>query len=344
MAGNSFGETFRITSFGESHGAAMGVVIDGCPAGVAWDNELLAAELDRRRPGRTAIDSARAEMDEPHVLSGVFEGKTLGTPIAVVVHNKDARPGDYDKIKAEPRQGHADDVWVEKYGHADHRGGGRTSGRETVSRVIGGAVAKMVIGAVSPATTVLGFSRQIGPIGLADEELSGVERFVGTTDLDTLTARFPHQEKAAAIEKLLTEAKETGNSYGGVAEVWVDGPPAGLGQPVFDKLKADLAKAMLSVGATTAFELGAGFAATAAEGSAFHRLPDQGGYGGVRGGISTGERIVFRVHFKPTSSVLDVAKKGRHDPCIVPRAIPVLEAMTHLVIVDHILRARADAV
>ncbi len=342
MAGNGFGEIFRITSFGESHGAAMGVVIDGCPAGLAWDDKLLVAELDRRRPGRTAIDSTRAEMDEPQVLSGVFDGKTLGTPIAVIVNNKDARSGDYDSVKAEPRQGHADDVWVKKYGHADHRGGGRSSGRETLSRVIGGAVAQMVIGGVSPSTTVLGFSRQIGPIELGDDELSGVERFLGTNDLDALTARFPHSEKAGLIEQLLVEAKENGNSFGGIAEVWVEAPPAGLGQPVFDKLKADLAKATLSVGATTAFELGAGFGATNAEGSEFHRRTDQGGYGGVRGGISTGERIVFRVHFKPTSSVLEVAKKGRHDPCIVPRAIPVLEAMTNLVLADHILRARAD--
>jgi chorismate synthase len=342
MAGNSFGETFRITSFGESHGAAMGVVIDGCPSGVAWDDKLLAAALDRRRPGRTAIDSARSEMDEPQVLSGVFEGKTLGTPIAVVVRNTDARSGDYDEVKAAPRQGHADDVWLEKYGHVDHRGGGRSSGRETLSRVIGGAVAQMVIGDISPATTVLGFSRQIGPIGLEDDELGGVEPYLGTHELDSLAARFPHPEKAAAVGKLLTEAKKHGNSFGGVAEVWVEAPPAGLGQPVFDKLKADLAKAMLSVGATSAFELGGGFGATTAEGSEFHRLSDQGGYGGIRGGISTGERIVFRVHFKPTSSVLDVAKKGRHDPCIVPRAIPVLEAMTHLVLADHLLRARAD--
>jgi chorismate synthase len=342
MAGSSFGKVFRITTFGESHGPAMGVVIDGCPAGVTWDGELLEAELARRRPGRTAIDSARAEMDEPHVLSGVFEGRTLGTPIAVIVHNKDARSADYEDIKAAPRQGHADDVWVVKFGHADHRGGGRSSGRETLSRVIGGAVAQMVIGAISPGTVVLGFARQIGPIALDDDELAGVERFLGTDDLDELTARFPHDDKAQDIERLLTEAKDTGTSYGGVAEVWVEAPPAGLGQPVFDKLKADLAKAALSIGATTAFELGAGFGATAAEGSEFHRRTDQGGYGGVRGGISTGERIVFRVHFKPTSSVLDTARKGRHDPCIVPRAIPVLEAMTRLVLADHILAARAD--
>jgi len=340
MAGSSFGELFRVTTFGESHGAAMGAIIDGCPAGIPWDDKLLAGELDRRRPGRTSIDTARTETDAPEVLSGVFDGTTLGTPIAVIVRNEDARSDDYEKIKSEPRPGHADDTWKDKFGHVDHRGGGRSSGRETLSRVIGGAVAQMVISQLAPSTAVLGFASQIGPIALADSGV--VERFLGTTELDTLTARFPNAEQAAEIEKLLVEAKENGNSYGGVAEVWVDAPPSGLGQPVFDKLKADLAKAMLSVGATTAFELGAGFVATGAEGSEFHRRDDQSGYGGVRGGISTGERIVFRVHFKPTSSVLDTAKKGRHDPCIVPRAIPVLEAMTKLVVVDHLLRARAD--
>jgi len=340
MAGNTFGDLFRVTTFGESHGVAMGAVIDGCPAGITWDGGMLESELGRRRPGRTAIDSARAEADAPEVLSGVFDGRTLGTPIAVLVRNTDARPDDYDQIRSEPRQGHADDVWQVKYGHVDHRGGGRSSGRETLSRVIGGAVAQMVLGELCPSTSVLGFSSQIGPIAIDDT--AGAESFFGNHDLDGLTARFPDATRSAEIERLLTEAKENGNSYGGVAEVWIDSPPAGLGQPVFDKLKADLAKAVLSVGATTAFELGAGFVAATAEGSEFHRLADQSGYGGVRGGISTGERIVFRVHFKPTSSVLDTAKKGRHDPCIVPRAIPVLEAMTKLVVVDHVLRARSD--
>ena len=276
------------------------------------------------------------------MLSGVFEGKTLGTPIAVVVRNVDARSQDYDDIKAEPRRGHADDMWALKYGHSDHRGGGRSSGRETLSRVIGGAVAQMALDAISPGTSVFGFARRIGPVVLDEDEMAGVEGYVGSGELDALPARFPHPEKAAAIEQLLTEAKEEGHSYGGVAEMWVSDPPAGLGQPVFDKFKADLAKASMSVGATSAFELGAGLAVAEAEGSEFHRRDNDSGYGGVRGGLSTGERIAYRVHFKPTSSVLDTAKKGRHDPCIVPRAIPVLEAMTRLVVVDHVLRARAD--
>jgi chorismate synthase len=210
---------------------------------------------------------------------------------------------------------------------------------------MGGAVAAMLLREVSPETRVFGFARQIGPVALADDELAGVERFLaGDDDLEGLPARFPQAEKAAEIERLLLEAKERGLSYGGVVEVWVDAPPRGLGQPVFGKLKADLAGAMLSVGATSAFELGSGFETTGAEGSEFHRRAGQEVYGGIRGGISTGERIAFRLHFKPTSSVLDVAKKGRHDPCIVPRAIPVLEAMANLVLADHMLRARGDRV
>jgi chorismate synthase len=328
MFANCFGKDLKITTFGESHGPAVGVVIDGCPSGIDFDWNLLLRELQRRRPGSNKMVSSRQEPDKPEILSGVFEGKTLGTPIAVIVKNKDARSEDYLEIKQEPRLGHADDVWKSKFGHVDHRGGGRSSGRETFARVIGGAFQQMLLKTKYPELKVTGFARRIGPIELSEEEVSRVSK----QSVDEFVARFPSPEKHGLIWELLSEAKTKGLSYGGVAEIWIEGLPSGVGEPVFDKLKARLAQAMMSVGATCGFELGAGFAAALAEGSDFHRPnhPDQNRYGGIRGGISTGEKIVFRVAFKPTSSVMDIAKKGRHDPCIVPRAIPVLEAMTYL--------------
>lgn len=326
---NTFGSRFRLTTFGESHGPALGAVIDGVPAGVMWDQACLDRDLARRRPGQSALVTARGESDTPEILSGVFEGQTLGTPIAVIVRNHDQRSDDYKDLK--PRTGHADDMWLEKFGHTDPRGGGRSSGRETVSRVIGGAVAKMVIGS---SVTFTSFARSIGPFELpADAEV---------LDPDAFPARFPtHQFD---VTKLLTDAKAQGQSFGGIAELWIDGLPKGLGQPVFHKLKSDLAAAMMSVGATSGLEFGAGFSAAHEEGSAFHSKADAKEYGGLRGGLSTGERLVLRVAFKPTSSVLDVAKKGRHDPCIVPRAIPVLEAMAALVIADHKLWMKTDRI
>lgn len=324
MGANTFGTLFSITSFGESHGVALGAVIDGCPAGVQWNEDILLRELERRRPGNASVTSSRNESDKPEILSGVFEGKTLGTPIAVIVRNSDARSKDYEKIALAPRAGHADDVWKMKFGHSDPRGGGRSSGRETVARVIGGAVARMFLHDSAPAFSIRGFASQIGPFeaNISDEK--------------------PLWQRAD-VEKLLLAAKSEGKSYGGTAELWLDGVPKGLGQPVFRKLKSDLAAAMMSVGATGGVEIGEGFESTRAEGSQFHRQ-GEAPYGGIRGGISTGERIVIKVAFKPTSSVLDVAKQGRHDPCIVPRAIPVLEAMAALVIADHVLLSRSDRV
>ncbi|MBN2490401.1 MAG: chorismate synthase [Planctomycetes bacterium] len=342
MSANRFGELFTITTFGESHGPALGVVVDGCPAGVPFDHDLLLHELRRRRPGSSDVVSAREEADEPEVLSGVHEGKTLGTPIAIVVRSRDARPEDYTQIARRPRPGHADDVWKAKFGHVDPRGGGRASGRETVARVMGGAVAHMLLAAVSPDTRVTGFARTIGPHSLTEEDVqaipAGQVKFV-----DQFVARFPAPQQTTALEALLKEARDQGLSYGGLVELWVDGVPAGLGQPVFHKLKADLAAACLGVGAAIGIELGAGFEASRAEGSAFHQ-PSSGAppYGGIRGGISTGERIVARIPFKPTASLLDTARRGRHDPCIVPRAIPVLEAMIWLVLADHFLWRQLD--
>lgn len=339
MSANTFGELFRLTSFGESHGVALGAVIDGCPAGVRWDTELLKRQLERRRPGQSQVVTSRNETDVPEILSGVFEGKTLGTPIAVIIRNSDARSDDYKGLT--PRAGHADDVWKQKFGHSDPRGGGRSSGRETLARVVGGAVAAMFVREVAPDLMVRGFANRIGPFGLEADERNSFASSKGEFVADSFVARFPSKAREKDVEKLLLDAKAEGKSYGGTAEIWIDGAPANLGQPVFRKFKADLAAAMMSVGATSGFEVGAGEEATRAEGNEFHAGDGQG-YGGIRGGISTGEQIVLRVHFKPTSSVMDIAKKGRHDPCIVPRAIAVLEAMAWLVIADHLLWSRLD--
>lgn len=337
MSANSFGERFRVTSFGESHGAALGVVIDGCPAGLKFDDELLAKEMDRRRPGQNNMTvSGRTEADRPEILSGVFQGQTLGTPIAMIVRNQDARSADYQEIKDSARRGHADDVWSEKFGFRDHRGGGRSSGRETVSRVMAGAVAKMLVQQISPETKVLGYSSQIGPYSLTEQERQSVSE----KDIDSFEARFPSAQQAA-VKSMLEQAKADGESYGGACEIQIVNPPKSLGQPVFHKLKSDLAMAFLSVGAANSFEFGSGSEAASAQGTLFHG-GTQDVYGGIRGGISTGENILLRTNFKPTSSITDVAKKGRHDPCIVTRAVPVLEAMTWIVLADHILWNRTD--
>lgn len=349
MSASSFGQRFVMTTFGESHGPALGVVIDGCPAGVPFDEGRLRSELARRRPGTVtasgeSITSARAESDEPEILSGVYQGVTLGTPIAMLVRNQDARSKDYQEIAEKPRVGHADDVWRGKFGHTDPRGGGRSSGRETVARVMAGAVAQMLLAKLCPGLSVRGFARQIGPLLLSDEELVALdEAALSVQQIDAFAARLPSARLSKQVTDLLVAAKQEGRSYGGIIELWMDGVPASLGQPVFHKLKADLAQAMLSVGSTSSVELGDGVEVASAEGSTFHSKVEKPlRYGGVRGGISTGERIVLRVACKPTASVLHVAKAGRHDPCIVPRAIPVLEAMAYVVLADHALWQRTD--
>lgn len=349
MGANTFGRCFQIMSFGESHGVGLGVIIDGCPAGVPFDQKLLMNELARRRPGAKAnqasIVSDRLEMDQPEVLSGVFSDKTLGTPIAILVRNKDARSDDYNKIQKQPRPGHADDTWKLKFGHTDHRGGGRSSGRETLARVMGGAVAQMVLAHIHPPIQIFGFTTQIGPISLTPEE---VDHWSSTlqnySSIDAHSTRCPDPIKNKKMEELLLEAKTTGKSYGGEVLLLIKNPPAGLGQPVFHKLKADLSAAFMGVGATSGVELGIGREAVAAEGSEFHRRSTTQHYGGIRGGISTGENILFKIFFKPTATVLDTAKQGRHDPCIVPRAVPVLESMAWMVITDHVLWQRGDRV
>lgn len=338
MSANLFGERFRLLSFGESHGPALGAVIDGCPAGVEFDEPLLRAELARRRPGQSDLTTSRREADEPEVLSGIFEGRTLGTPIAVVVRNTDARSGDYRNLA--PRAGHADDVWKAKFGHSDPRGGGRSSGRETLTRVIGGAFARMTARALCPSLKIAAFTAQVGGLELTAEDRSAAGA-MDSSKIDSFAARFP-SARAAEAEAAILAAREKGDSLGGVAEILIAGAPAGLGQPVFHKLKADLASAFMSVGATSAVEIGEGVGASGAVGTAFHADAKGEVYGGIRGGISTGETIRARVHFKPTSSILDVAKKGRHDPFIVTRAVPVLEAMAWLAMIDHVLWSKTD--
>ncbi len=346
MSANTFGQNFRLTSFGESHGGALGAVIDGCPAGVLFDEEFLKSELQRRRPGlwgeeSAAPVSARQESDAPEILSGVFEGRTLGTPIAMMVRNQDARSQDYDALKDNARAGHADDTWQVKFGHRDHRGGGRSSGRETVARVLGGAVAQMGLRQIAPLLKIRTYAGAIGNFQLTQEER---RIFLASAKSgDEFAARFP-SPRAIDVAAGLREIQAAGDSWGGIAEVVVQGLPAGWGQPVFRKLKSDLAQASLSVGAASAFELGEGLHDPQLTGQNFHQNAQSANYGGIRGGISTGEDITFRVHFKPTSSIMDVAKKGRHDPCIVIRAIPVIQAMTALVLIDHALWARTDRI
>lgn len=356
-ASNQFGQLFKVSTFGESHGDALGCVIDGCPAGVEFSVSRVQAELDRRRPGQAAWVSQRNEPDEVEVLSGVYQGKTLGTPIAMLVRNRDARSGDYKhldetvKTGGVARVGHADDVWLKKFGHVDTRGGGRASGRETVARVMAGAVAHMTVEAMAKhdARTVgfhpievSGYASQIGPFNLTEDEREHARKMMIAKQIDGFAARFPSQTQSAAVEKLLVDAVKEGRSFGGAAEIVIRGAPVGLGQPVFHKLKADLAAAYFGVGATASVEIGDGNLATAREGTDFHSGNQTSVYGGIRGGLATGEPILARVGFKPTSTVMDLAKRGRHDPCIVPRALPVLEAMTWLVLCDHMLAQRLD--
>jgi chorismate synthase len=318
MSANIFGQRLKIMSFGESHGVAYGVVIDGMPAGVVYNGELLAKNLSERKPGKSHT-SARSEPDKPEILSGIFESKTLGTPIAVIVKNENQKSEDYEKIKDNPRIGHADDTWQDKFGHVDHRGGGRSSGRETLNRVIAGSFAEMMMTQVYSNIKVTAFAKQIGPHQLQEAI-----------------------ELPESIKSFLENAKIDGESYGGLIECRITKAPMNLGQPIFHKFKSDLASAMLSIGAVTGFEFGQGFSNLQMKGSEFHQTKQSENYGGVRGGITTGEDIIFRVAFKPTSSIKDVAKLGRHDPCIVPRAIPVVRAMAWLVIADHYLWAKTD--
>lgn len=339
MSANSFGQIFKVTSFGESHGYGVGVLIEGCPAGINFDLNLLISNLNRRKPGQSSVTTSRQESDQPLIVSGVFEEKTLGTPICILVQNKDQNSKDYSDIKNNSRIGHADDTWKEKFGNIDYRGGGRSSGRETLSRVIAGSVAQMLVQKLSPATQIKGYALSIGKHQLSSDEIANI----WNENIDLYSTRFPSGNNAAIVS-MLEKAKVDGDSYGGVVEVRMKDVMPGLGQPVFHKFKSDLASAMMSIGATQGFEIGEGFSSTQKTGQEFHQSMNSTSYGGIRGGITTGDEITLKVAFKPTSSIKDVAKKGRHDPCIVPRAVPVVEAMCWLTLADHLLWKRLDQI
>lgn len=347
---NTFGNYFRFTTFGESHGEAIGVVIDGCPAGVEWQPELLQTQMNRRKPGQVdaatkqVLVTARSEDDFVEVLSGVFEGKTLGTPIACIIKNKNQESKDYDKIKAAPRIGHADDVWKDKFGLSDHRGGGRSSARETAARVIAGSVAQMFLQTKYPELHVASFITQIGEIKITSEDrVQWSRQWTKAYAVDTHTARFPTAQHEQ-VKAMLLAAKQDGNSYGGEIETWIADAPKNLGEPVFEKLKSKLAQAMMSIGATTSFEIGAGKDLIGKSGKDVHTSATSDVYGGIRGGISTGDKIIFKVGFKPTSTINSNATEGRHDPCVLPRAIPILESMSWLVLADLELAMRGNRV
>lgn len=320
---------FQITTFGESHGAALGAVIDGIPAGLEVNLDDLKAELKRRAPGQHAVHTSRVEADEPEILSGVFEGKTLGTPITVIVRNTNHKSSDYDKLKESYRPGHADKTTMEKYGFRDHRGGGRASGRETVARVIGGYFAGLII----PQMSFYAYIEQVASFRISSAPQDH--------QVDRGEINIPDAEMTNNVIAFLQDCKKSGESAGGIVALSVLGCPSGLGEPVFDKLKAELAKAMLSIPACVGFSLGEGFGFAEKLGSKVSQ--DQKNFGGMEGGISNGEEIFVRLAFKAPSTVGEKAKEGRHDPCILPRVVPVVEAMAKIIIADHYLRQSAYA-
>ncbi len=334
MRGNTYGNFLTLTTFGESHGVALGAIVDGCPAGLELGAEDFVRNLDRRRPGQSKLTTSRGEKDAPEILSGVFEGKTLGTPICVIVRNHDARSQDYDPDHYRP--GHADRVWEEKFGRRDWRGGGRASGRETLARVIGGTVAEKILG---PEVSIVGFTRAVGTHEVRDVP-AGLTRAM----VDAHPTRMPDAALGDVVAEELVACKAGGDSRGGVVELWIDGLPMGLGEPVFHKTKSRLADAMMSIGAVVGVGLGDAPGDARTSGADFHSGSDgiSSSANGIQGGITNGERIVLRVYFKPASTIGSMAREGRHDPCIVPRAVPVVEAMAALALADLSLASRLD--
>jgi chorismate synthase len=356
--GNTFGQLFRVTTFGESHGGGIGVVIDGCPPHIEIAEAEIQQELDRRRPGQSKLTTQRKEEDRCEILSGVFEGKTLGTPIAILVQNKDARPEDYSDIARKFRPSHADYTYEAKYGIRNWQGGGRASARETIGRVAAGAIAKRILSNFYADFEIVAYVTQIHGIAARVDH-----SIVKMKDVEKNVVRCPDTAAAKRMIALIEQVRDEGDSVGGVIECVARGIVPGLGDPVFDKLEADLAKAMLSIPAAKAFEIGSGFAATRMRGSEHNDAFEvRGGKirtktnhsGGVQGGISNGEDIYFRVAFKPPATIAleqktvttsseetGLAARGRHDPCVLPRAVPIVEAMAALVVCDHALRQNA---
>jgi chorismate synthase len=356
---SQLGQLFRIATWGESHGGGVGVVIDGCPPLIEVSEADIQRDLDRRRPGQSEIVTPRAEEDRCVILSGVFEGRTLGTPICVMVQNKDARPEAYKEMETTFRPSHADFTYQAKYGIRNWQGGGRASARETIGRVAAAAVAKKVLASICPALEIVAYVKSIHDI-----EAQADPDKVSLAQVESNIVRCPDARAADAMIELIKKVRGDGDSVGGVIECVIRGAPAGLGEPVFDKLEADLAKGMMSLPATKGFEIGSGFAGTRMTGSQHNDAFEMRGgkirtltnlSGGTQGGISNGENIFLRVAFKPTATIAkkqktvtaagedaELAARGRHDPCVLPRAVPMVEAMAALVMVDHALRQRAQ--
>lgn len=354
MTGNSFGTVFRITTYGESHGKGIGVTIDGVPAGLEIDLDFVQHELSRRRPGQSAIVTQRSEADVPQIMSGVFEGRATGTPLHIFIPNKDQRSKDYSHIATKFRPSHADYTYQAKYGLRDYRGGGRSSARETAARVAAGAIAKLML--KDYGVTATAYVSQVGEIKVPVDK-------VDLSVIEDNVVRCANLDYASKMRDLISKIKKEGDTIGGAISCVVSGVPVGLGAPVFDKLHADLAKAMLSINAVKGFEYGSGFNAVTMRGSEHNdrfvqseegKVSTKTNYsGGIQGGISNGMPIDFRVAFKPVATIISdqesidqegnstiVQGKGRHDPCVVPRAVPIVEAMAALVVADHLLRSK----
>ncbi len=356
--GNVFGKLFRISTWGESHGGGVGVVVDGCPPRIEISAEEIQVELDRRRPGQSSLTTQRREPDEVEILSGIFEGMTTGAPIAMLVRNKDARSEDYEELRKLYRPSHADYTYDAKYGIRNWKGGGRASARETIGRVAAGAIAQKILRQWY-GVEIVAYVKRIHDLE-AEVDTDRVSR----EDVEKTPVRCPDPASAKAMKTRIEEIRGQGDSLGGIVGLVVRNMPVGLGEPVFDRLEADLAKAMLSLPATKGFEIGSGFAGTELTGSQhndpFYSREDRvrtrsNRSGGVQGGISNGEDIICRVAFKPTATInkeqdtvnvdgeaVKLKAKGRHDPCVLPRAVPMVEAMAALVLVDHALRQRAQ--
>ena len=355
MAGNTFGRIFRLTTFGESHGEAIGGVLDGVPSNFELDLAEIQRELDRRKPGQSKIVSQRKESDTVQFLSGIFEGKTTGAPIGFMIVNENQKSQDYEHLKDAYRPSHADFVYDKKYGHRDHRGGGRSSARETACRVVGGAIAQQFL--KSMGIQIYAYVDQVGDVRIPSDYI------LNPDNIEDNMVRCPHEETAQLMENLIMEVRKAGDTIGGIVRCVANGVPIGLGAPVFEKLHAELGKAMLTINAVKGFEIGSGFEAATMRGSQHNDVILANGAtatnfsGGIQGGISNGQAIEFRVAFKPVATLMQdqasidkagneivLEGKGRNDACVVPRAVPIVEAMCALVLLDYVLLEKAGRV